>query len=182
VISITDGQIFLETDLFYLGVRPAINVGISVSRVGSAAQIKAMKQVAGKLKGELAQFRELAAFAQFGSDLDAKTQAQINRGKRIVEIFKQQQYNPVPVEVQVAILWMVQNGYMDAVAVERIKEFQTKAVDFLTTRKPQLLAKILKERALSDALIADLKSAADEFKSTFPIDKTQPAGAAATRT
>src|ERR1043166_7206625 len=132
VISITDGQIYLETDLFYQGVRPAINVGISVSRVGSAAQIKAMKQVAGKLKGELAQFRELAAFAQFGSDLDARTQAQINRGKRIVEIFKQQQYNPVPVEVQVATLWMVQNGYMDAAPVERIKEFQTKAVDFLT--------------------------------------------------
>jgi F-type H+-transporting ATPase subunit alpha len=167
VISITDGQIFLETDLFYQGVRPAINVGISVSRVGSAAQIKAMKQVAGKLKGELAQFRELAAFAQFGSDLDARTQAQINRGKRIVEIFKQQQYNPVPVEVQVATLWMVQNGYMDAAPVERIKEFQTKAVDFLTTRKPQLLAKIGKEKMLNDALNAELKSAAEEFKSTW---------------
>jgi F-type H+/Na+-transporting ATPase subunit alpha len=167
VISITDGQIFLETDLFYQGVRPAINVGISVSRVGSAAQIKAMKQVAGKLKGELAQFRELAAFAQFGSDLDAKTQAQINRGKRIVEVFKQQQYHPVPVEVQVAILWMVQNGYLDAVPVERIKEFQTKAVDFLTTRRPQLLAKIAKEKMLNDALNAELKSAADEFKQTW---------------
>jgi len=123
---------FWKRICFYQGVRPAINVGISVSRVGSAAQIKAMKQVAGKLKGELAQFRELAAFAQFGSDLDARTQAQINRGKRIVEIFKQQQYNPVAVEVQVATLWMVQNGYMDAVPVERVKEFQSKAVDFLT--------------------------------------------------
>jgi F-type H+-transporting ATPase subunit alpha len=173
VISITDGQIFLETDLFYQGVRPAINVGISVSRVGSAAQIKAMKQVAGKLKGELAQFRELAAFAQFGSDLDARTQSQINRGKRIVEIFKQQQYNPVPVEVQVATLWMVQNGYMDAVPVERVKEFQSKAVDFLTTRKPQLLTKILKERAFNDALVAELRSAADEFKSTSTIAKTE---------
>jgi len=122
VISITDGQIFLETDLFYQGVRPAINVGISVSRVGSAAQIKAMKQVAGKLKGELAQFRELAAFAQFGSDLDAKTQAQIDRGKRIMEVFKQQQYNPVPVEIQVAVLWVVQNGYVDQVPVERSEE------------------------------------------------------------
>jgi F-type H+-transporting ATPase subunit alpha len=180
VISITDGQIFLETDLFYQGVRPAINVGISVSRVGSAAQIKAMKQVAGKLKGELAQFRELAAFAQFGSDLDARTQAQINRGKRIVEIFKQQQYHPVPVEVQVATLWMVQNGYMDAVPVERVKEFQSKAVDFLTTRKPQLLAKILKERALNDALIAELRSAADEFKSTSTIPKTEPTRATTT--
>jgi F-type H+/Na+-transporting ATPase subunit alpha len=174
VISITDGQIFLETDLFYQGVRPAINVGISVSRVGSAAQIKAMKQVAGKLKGELAQFRELAAFAQFGSDLDAKTQAQINRGKRIVEIFKQQQYNPVPVEVQVATLWMVQNAYVDDVPVERVKEFQGKFTEFLTTRKAPLLAKILKERALNDALIADLKSAADEFKSTSTIEKIQP--------
>jgi F-type H+/Na+-transporting ATPase subunit alpha len=174
VISITDGQIFLETDLFYQGVRPAINVGISVSRVGSAAQIKAMKQVAGKLKGELAQFRELAAFAQFGSDLDAKTQAQINRGKRIVEIFKQQQYNPVPVEVQVATLWMVQNAYVDDIPVERVKEFQGKFREFLTTRKGPLLAKILKERALNDALIAELKSAADEFKSTSTIEKIQP--------
>jgi proton translocating ATP synthase, F1 alpha subunit len=180
VISITDGQIFLETDLFYQGVRPAINVGISVSRVGSAAQIKAMKQVAGKLKGELAQFRELAAFAQFGSDLDARTQAQINRGKRIVEIFKQQQYNPVPVEVQVAVLWMVQNGYVDDVPVERVKEYQNKFTEFLTTRKTSLLAKILKERALNDALIAELKSASAEFKSTSTIAKSQPTTATTT--
>ena len=167
VISITDGQIFLETDLFYQGIRPAINVGISVSRVGSAAQIKAMKQVAGKLKGELAQFRELAAFAQFGSDLDAKTQAQINRGKRIMEVFKQAQYNPVPVEVQVAVLWAVQNGYVDAVPVERVKEYQTKLADFLATRKAELLAKIVKERALSDALTAEIKRVAEEFKQTW---------------
>src|SRR6202007_2033513 len=132
VISITDGQIFLETDLFYQGVRPAISVGISVSRVGSAAQLKAMKQVAGQLKGDLAQFRELAAFAQFGSEVDAKTQAQIDRGKRIVEIFKQPQYSPVPVEVQVAILWSVQKGYVDDVPVERIKEYQAKLTEFLT--------------------------------------------------
>src|SRR5215211_5108862 len=124
VISITDGQIFLETDLFYQGVRPAISVGISVSRVGSAAQLKAMKQVAGQLKGDLAQFRELAAFAQFGSELDAKTKALIDRGKRIIEIFKQPQYSPVPVEVQAAVLWSVQKGYVDAVAVDRIKDFQ----------------------------------------------------------
>src|SRR6201996_1369730 len=116
VISITDGQIFLETDLFYQGIRPAISVGISVSRVGSAAQLKAMKQVAGRLKGDLAQFRELAAFAQFGSDLDAKTQAQIDRGKRIVELFKQPQYSPIPVEMQAATLWTVQNGFFDDVA------------------------------------------------------------------
>src|SRR4029453_16782989 len=129
VISITDGQIFLETDLFYQGVRPAISVGISVSRVGSAAQLKAMKQVAGQLKLDLAQFRELAAFAQFGSDLDAKTQAQLERGKRIVEVFKQPQYNPVPVEVQASVLWAVQNAMMDDVPVDKIKDFQKRMTD-----------------------------------------------------
>src|SRR5499425_3154005 len=167
VISITDGQIYLETDLFYQGVRPAVNVGISVSRVGSAAQVKAMKQVAGQLKGDLAQFRELAAFAQFGSELDAKTQAQIDRGKRIVEVFKQPQYSPVPVGVQVAVLWVVKNGYLDDVTVERVKEFQTKLGEFLTTRKAELLARIEKEKALSDALTADLKTVAGEFKQTW---------------
>ena len=131
VISITDGQIFLETDLFHQGVRPAINVGISVSRVGSAAQLKAIKQVAGQLKGDLAQFRELAAFAQFGSDLDEKTQAQIDRGKRIMEIFKQGQYNPIPVEIQVVVIWTAQNGYMDQVPVARVKEFQNKLTEFI---------------------------------------------------
>src|SRR6476620_1031667 len=131
VISITDGQIYLETDLFYQGIRPAISVGISVSRVGSAAQIKAMKQVAGRIKLDLAQFRELAAFAQFGSDLDATTQAKIDRGKRIVEIFKQPQYQPIPVEVQVAVIWAVQNGFVDDVAVERVKEFQIGLTEFL---------------------------------------------------
>jgi F-type H+/Na+-transporting ATPase subunit alpha len=163
VISITDGQIYLETDLFYQGVRPAISVGLSVSRVGSAAQLKAMKQVAGQLKGDLAQFRELAAFAQFGSDLDVKTLAQIDRGKRIMEIFKQPQYNPIPVEVQVAVIWAMQNGYLDHVPVVRVKEFQTKFTEFLTTRKVELLAKIAKEKALSDALAAELKAVADEF-------------------
>jgi F-type H+-transporting ATPase subunit alpha len=167
VISITDGQIFLETDLFYQGVRPAINVGISVSRVGSAAQVKAMKQVAGKLKGELAQFRELAAFAQFGSDLDAKTQAQIDRGKRIMEIFKQAQYNPIPVELQVVVIWTVQNGYLDQVPVARVKEFQNKLTEYFTTRKGQLLARIGREKALSDELKDELKAAADEFKQTW---------------
>ncbi len=164
VISITDGQIYLETDLFYQGVRPAISVGLSVSRVGSAAQLKAMKQVAGKLKGDLAQFRELAAFAQFGSELDAKTLAQIGRGKRIVEIFKQPQYSPIPVEVQVAILWIVQNGYMDDVSVERIRDYQTGLTDFLTTRKAELLKQILKQGVLSDSLTAELKAAADQYK------------------
>src|SRR6187551_1746683 len=167
VISITDGQIYLETDLFYQGVRPAISVGISVSRVGSAAQLKAMKQVAGQLKGDLAQFRELAAFAQFGSELDAATQAKIDRGKRIVELFKQAQYNPVPVEVQVAIIWAVQNGYVDDVPVERIKEFQAQWTDFLTTRKDDLLKKILEQKALSPELTAEVKAAADQFKQTW---------------
>ena len=167
VISITDGQIYLETDLFYQGVRPAISVGLSVSRVGSAAQIKAMKQVAGRIKGDLAQFRELAAFAQFGSDLDAKTQAQLERGKRIVEIFKQPQYNPIPVEMQAAVLWTVQNGLVDDVAVEKLKDFQKKLTDYLSNRKTDLMAKILKEKALSDALIAELKAAVTEFKQTY---------------
>ena len=164
VISITDGQIYLETDLFYQGVRPAISVGLSVSRVGSAAQLKAMKQVAGKLKGDLAQFRELAAFAQFGSELDAKTLAQIGRGKRIVEIFKQPQYSPIPVEVQVAVIWIVQNGYMDDVAVERIRDYQAGLTDFLATRKAELLKQILKQGVLSDSLTSELKAAADQYK------------------
>ena len=167
VISITDGQIFLETDLFYQGIRPAISVGISVSRVGSAAQVKAMKQVAGRVKLELAQFRELAAFAQFGSDLDAKTQAQLERGKRIVEVFKQPQYNPIPVEIQAAVLWSVQNGFIDDIPVEKVKDFQGKLTDYLTSRKAELLAKIAKEKALSDALTAELKAAITEFKQTY---------------
>jgi F-type H+-transporting ATPase subunit alpha len=167
VISITDGQIYLETDLFYQGVRPAISVGLSVSRVGSAAQIKAMKQVAGRLKGDLAQFRELAAFAQFGSDLDAKTQAQIERGKRIIEVFKQPQYNPIAVEVQVALLWTVQNGFMDDVAVDRIKDFQNQLTEYLTSRKTDLMASIAREKAMSDALTTSLKSAVTEFKQTY---------------
>src|SRR6266403_334614 len=167
VISITDGQIYLETDLFYQGVRPAISVGLSVSRVGSAAQLKAMKQVAGQLKGDLAQFRDLAAFAQFGSELDAKTQAQIDRGKRIVEVFKQPQYSPIPVEVQVAVLWAVQNGYLDDVPVERVKNFQTRLTEFYTTRKTELLAKIGKEKTLSEGLVAELSAATDAFKQTW---------------
>jgi F-type H+-transporting ATPase subunit alpha len=167
VISITDGQIYLETDLFYQGVRPAISVGLSVSRVGSAAQIKAMKQVAGRIKGDLAQFRELAAFAQFGSDLDAKTQAVLERGKRIVELFKQNQYNPIPVEVQAAVLWSMQNNFLDDVAVEKVKDFQNKLTDFLTSRKSALLDKIRTEKAISESLAGELKSALGEFKQTY---------------
>src|SRR5271156_3547118 len=164
VISITDGQIYLETDLFYQGVRPAVSVGLSVSRVGSAAQLKAMKQVAGQLKGDLAQFRELAAFAQFGSELDAKTQAKIEAGKRILEIFKQGQYSPIPIELQVAVIWTTQNGYVEDVPVGRIKEFQDRLSEYLSTRKAELLRKIGSEKALSDALVTELKAAAAEFK------------------
>lgn len=167
VISITDGQIYLETDLFYQGMRPAISVGLSVSRVGSAAQLKAMKQVAGQLKGDLAQFRELAAFAQFGSELDTKTQAQIDRGKRIMEVFKQPQYSPIPVESQVAVVWAVQNGYVDDVPIDRVKEFQLKLMEFLSTRKTDLLQKIVAEKALSPELSAELKAANEQFKETW---------------
>jgi F-type H+/Na+-transporting ATPase subunit alpha len=167
VISITDGQIYLETDLFYQGVRPAVSVGLSVSRVGSAAQIKAMKQVAGRIKGDLAQYRELAAFAQFGSDLDAKTQAILERGKRVVEIFKQPQFNPLPVEVQAAILWAVQNNFFDDVAVDKVKDFQTKLMDFFATRKADLLLKVRNEKAISDVIAGDLKAAVTEFKQSY---------------
>ena len=167
VISITDGQIYLETDLFFQGVRPAVSVGLSVSRVGSAAQIKAIKQVAGKIKLDLAQFRELAAFAQFGSDLDAATKARLDRGQRIVELFKQIQYNPIPVEEQVAVLWAMQNGYLDAVPVERVKEFQTKLQDYFQTRKESVLAAIRTKKALDKDLEADLANALNDFKTTW---------------
>ena len=167
VISITDGQIYLETDLFYQGIRPAVSVGLSVSRVGSAAQIKAMKQVAGRIKGDLAQYRELAAFAQFGSDLDTKTQAILERGKRVVEIFKQPQFNPLPVEAQAAVLWAVQNNFFDDVAVEKVKDCQNKMADYMNTRKADLLAKIRNEKAISDALAAELKAAVTEFKQSY---------------
>ncbi len=169
VISITDGQIYLETDLFYQGVRPAISVGLSVSRVGSAAQTKAMKQVAGKIKLELAQYRELAAFAQFGSDLDAKTKALLDRGQRTVEIFKQTQYQPQPLEVQVAILWAVTNAYFDDVPGEKVKDYQIKLIDFFTLRKSTLMNQICKEKALSEAIVAELKKAVEEFKESFKL-------------
>src|ERR1700744_6386163 len=167
VISITDGQIYLETDLFYQGVRPAISVGLSVSRVGSAAQIKAMKQVAGKIKGDLAQFRELAAFAQFGSDLDAKTKGMLDRGARIVELFKQVQYNPLATEVMVSILWSMQNGFLDDVPVDKIKDFQLKLQEYLTTRKTAVLSKILDKGAIDDEITNDLKAALGEFKTSY---------------
>jgi F-type H+-transporting ATPase subunit alpha len=167
VISITDGQIYLENDLFYQGVRPAISVGLSVSRVGSAAQIKGIKQVAGKVKLDLAQFRELQAFAQFGSDLDAATKAKLERGQRIVELFKQKQYNPIPVEEQVAVLWAMQNAYLDPVPVDRVKEFQLKLQDYLQTRCEPLLHSIRDKKVLDQDLEDQLKAALDEFKQTW---------------
>jgi F-type H+-transporting ATPase subunit alpha len=167
VISITDGQIYLETDLFYQGVRPAISVGISVSRVGSAAQPKAMKQVAGRIKLDLAQFRELAAFAQFGSDLDKKTQAQLERGKRIVELFKQPVGHPVPMELQVLLLWAVQNGGFDAVAVNKLKATQGQMAEYFLHRRGDLLATIRREKKLDDALTASLAAALKDFVATL---------------
>ena len=167
VISITDGQIFLETDLFYQGIRPAISVGLSVSRVGSAAQIKAMKQVAGKIKGDLAQYRELAAFAQFGSDLDPKTKATLDRGQRIVELFKQTQYQPMYVQLQAAVLWSMQKGYLDPIPVDRVKEFQLKLQEFLSTRKEEVLNKILAKKQIDEEVEKDLTTALDEFKVLF---------------
>ncbi|HWA25235.1 MAG TPA: F0F1 ATP synthase subunit alpha [Lacunisphaera sp.] len=167
VISITDGQIFLETDLFNQGIRPAVSVGLSVSRVGSSAQIKVTKQVGGKLKGELAQFRELAAFAQFGSDLDAKTKATLDRGARIVELFKQPQLNPLAIEVQASVLWVLQKNYFDSIEVKHIVAAANSLKEFLTSRKADLLTKIRTEAKLTDEIEAGLKAAADEWKNTF---------------
>jgi F-type H+-transporting ATPase subunit alpha len=166
VISITDGQIFLETDLFYQGIRPAISVGLSVSRVGSAAQTKAIKKVSGTTKLDLAQFRELAAFAQFGSDLDAATKAKLDRGARIVELFKQQQYQPKSLPIMVISLYAMQKGYFDNVAVDRVKECQAKLEEYLETRKAPLLEKLANEKAL-DNVEADIKAALDDFKAAW---------------
>ena len=167
VISITDGQIYLEADLFYAGFRPALNVGISVSRVGGAAQTKAMKAVAGKLRLDLAQFRALQAFAQFSSDLDPATKTQIERGKRITEILKQPPYQPVPVAEQVASLWAVTNGYLDEVEIERVKEFETKYIDYLKTREKALLKDIAEKKELDERLIKELEKATKAFAGMF---------------
>ena len=167
VISITDGQIYLEGDLFFAGIRPAVNVGLSVSRVGGKAQIKAMKSVAGSLRLDLAQYRELAAFAQFGSDSDEATRNQLERGKRIVEVLKQPQYVPMPIEQQAIIIWTVTNGHLDGVPVEKIKEFGEKFLDFMKTRKEKILETIAKERTLEDKTIKELEQAIEEFKKGF---------------
>ncbi|MDA8101317.1 MAG: F0F1 ATP synthase subunit alpha, partial [Nitrospiraceae bacterium] len=167
VISITDGQIFLESDLFYSGVRPAINVGISVSRVGGSAQIKAMKQVAGTLRLDLAQFRELAAFAQFGSDLDKATLAQLNRGQRMVELLKQDQYVPMAVELQIIVIFAGTNGYVDDVPVNAVKKFEAELLRFVTSKHADLLKDIATKKQLDDELKNRCKAAIEEFKKTF---------------
>ncbi|WP_018183076.1 F0F1 ATP synthase subunit alpha [Kaistia granuli] len=167
VISITDGQIFLETDLFYQGIRPAVNVGLSVSRVGSAAQIKAMKQVAGPIKGELSQYREMAAFAQFGSDLDATTQKLLNRGARLTELLKQQQFSPLKVEEQVAVIFAGVNGYLDAIPVNKVGAFEAGLLALLRTEHKALLDGIRDKRELNDEFRTKLKSALDGFAKNF---------------
>jgi len=172
VISITDGQIFLEADLFNSGFRPAINVGNSVSRVGGAAQIKAMKQVAGTLRLDLAQFRELQAFAQFGSDLDKATQAQLARGQRLTEILKQPQYQPMDVEKQVLVIWAATNGYTDDVAIEDIRRFETSLLKFVENSHPGLLADIAEKKSLTDEIKAGLKQVLEDFKDTWSKTST----------
>jgi F-type H+/Na+-transporting ATPase subunit alpha len=175
VISITDGQIFLESNLFYSGVRPAVNVGISVSRVGGAAQVKAMKQVAGKLKGELAQYRELEAFAAFGSELDAVTQRQLARGQRSVEVLKQPQYSPMAVENQVAIIYALTNGYLDDVDVAQIKVWERDFHTFLRANRAQLLSDIREQRVLSKENEQALVESIQLYKELF-ADPKSPVG------
>jgi F-type H+-transporting ATPase subunit alpha len=167
VISITDGQIFLETDLFYRGIRPALNVGISVSRVGSAAQTKAMKKVAGRLRLDLAQFRELEAFAQFATDLDERTRSQIERGRRTTEILKQPQYQPLPFEMQVAELYAVTNGFVDQIAVARVSEWEKGFQDFMNGKGSKVLDAIREKKELTDEIVEKLKKAIEDFNEQF---------------
>jgi F-type H+-transporting ATPase subunit alpha len=187
VISITDGQIFLISDLFYSGVRPAVDVGISVSRVGGAAQIKAMKKVAGRLRLDLAQYRELEAFAQFGSDLDQATQRQLARGARTVEVLKQPQYQPMPVAQQVMVIYAVTNGYLDQVAVERIPDWEAGFHEFMATQRSEVARTIAQSKDLSEDTTAALNAAIEEYTQVFaaggasaPAPETaEPAAAAA---
>jgi len=167
VISITDGQIFLETDLFYQGIRPAVNVGLSVSRVGSSAQTKAMKKVAGRIKGELAQYREMAAFAQFGSDLDATTQRLLARGARLTELLKQPQFSPLKMEEQVTVIYAGVNGYLDPIPVERVRAFEDGLLSLVRSKHGDILEDIRKSGDLSDATAAKLKSAVDAYAKSF---------------
>ncbi len=167
VISITDGQIYLETDLFFSGVRPAINVGLSVSRVGGAAQVKAMKQVAGTLRLDLAQYREMAAFAQFGSDLDKATQKQLARGERLVEILKQPQYQPIPNEKQVLIIFAANSGFLDDYPVAALKRYEAELYAFFDNRHAELLAELRDKKAIDDDLKARIVAALEQFKKEF---------------
>jgi F-type H+-transporting ATPase subunit alpha len=167
VISITDGQIFLETDLFYAGIRPAINAGLSVSRVGGSAQVPAMKKIAGTLRLELAQFRELAAFAQFGSDLDKATQAQLARGQRLQEILKQDQFTPLPVEKQIAMIFAGTNGFLDGVPVAKIRDYEKRLYEHLDAASPELLAEIEQRRKLDDDIVQKLRAVLGEFTERF---------------
>ena len=167
VISITDGQIFLESDLFYQGIRPAVNVGLSVSRVGSSAQTKAMKKVAGKIKGELAQYREMAAFAQFGSDLDAATQRLLNRGSRLTELLKQAQFSPLKMEEQVSVIYAGVNGYLDQMPVEKVKPFEDALLANLRTQNMAILDDIRTTKDLSDATAGKLKAVVEQVQKTF---------------
>ena len=167
VISITDGQIFLETDLFFQGIRPAVNVGLSVSRVGSSAQTKAMKKVAGKIKGELAQYREMAAFAQFGSDLDASTQRLLNRGSRLTELLKQPQFSPLKMEEQVCVIWAGTNGYLDALPVSKVRAFEDGLLSLLRGKNVEILNAIRDSRDLSDDTAAKLKTVVEAFTKTL---------------
>jgi F-type H+-transporting ATPase subunit alpha len=176
VISITDGQIFLEADLFNSGFRPAINVGNSVSRVGGSAQIKAMRQVAGTLRLDLAQFRELQAFAQFGSDLDKATQAQLARGQRLTEILKQPQYQPMDVEKQVLVIWAATNGYTDDIAVEDVRRFESSLLKFVESSNPGLLAAIADQKTLTDEIKANLKQVLEDFKHEWKQQSAQGDG------
>ncbi len=171
VISITDGQIFLETDLFNSGVRPAVNVGISVSRVGGSAQIKAMRQVAGSMKLELAQYRELAAFAQFGSDLDKATQAQLNRGQRLVEVLKQKQFSPLPFSKQILIIFAGTNGFFDDLPVDQVREFEAELYKYVDATNPGLLRSIMEKKVLDDALKAEMSKVIKQSKEAFVADR-----------
>jgi F-type H+-transporting ATPase subunit alpha len=170
VISITDGQIFLESELFYSGVRPAINVGISVSRVGGNAQIRAMRQVGGSLRLDLAQYRELAAFAKFGSDLDKATQAQLTRGERLVEILKQEQYSPWPIEEQVAILWAATHGYFDDIPLGQVKRGERELMGYFRSNGADTLKEIVAKKKLDEGLEAQLKKLTEEFRNTFSVE------------
>jgi F-type H+-transporting ATPase subunit alpha len=177
VISITDGQIFLESDLFYSGVRPGVNVGISVSRVGGNAQIKAMKQVAGRLRLELAQYRELEAFAQFGSDLDPATQRQLARGERLVEVLKQPQYAPMPVEQQVMIIYAATNGWLDEIATANVKKFEHGFHEFMRAQHPEIGQAIRSTRQLPDETAEALKQALEQYRETFNAEHVRAAAA-----